>query len=201
MIQIKLTATQEIVLKAAADRPDGSIYPLPKNLKGGSALKVITALEKKGMIVDAAINPPSKTWQITNDGFRLVTGIEPPEPEAIIDSFEDDIVATEHALGIAPTPNESEQENAVTKQNVEDQKPVRKTRTATKQAKVIEMLKRPEGATITQIAEATAWRSHTIRGFFAGTIKKKLGLELTRSKVDISGSNQTRSTSTYHLVS
>lgn len=48
----------------------------------------------------------------------------------------------------------------------------RAPRTGTKQAKVIEMLRRPEGATVAQIAEATGWQTHTVRGFFAGLKKK-----------------------------
>jgi hypothetical protein len=52
----------------------------------------------------------------------------------------------------------------------------------TKQATVIEMLKRHEGATIPQICAATGWQSHTVRGTFAGAFKKKLGLNLTSEK-------------------
>ncbi len=81
-------------------------------------------------------------------------------------------------------------------------KPARKIRQNTKQAKVIEMLKRPEGATIEQIANKTTWKQHTVRGFLAGTIKKKLGLELITNKHRVVGPNQigsSRSFTTYHL--
>jgi len=44
------------------------------------------------------------------------------------------------------------------------------------------MLKRPEGATIAQICEATGWMPHTVRGTFAGAFKKKLGLQITSTK-------------------
>jgi DNA-binding MarR family transcriptional regulator len=64
-----------------------------------------------------------------------------------------------------------------------------RTRDNSKQAQVIAMLKRAEGATITQICEATGWQSHTVRGTFAGAFKKKLGLEITSSKAD--GSERT----------
>ena len=41
---------------------------------------------------------------------------------------------------------------------------------------MIELLKRPEGATVEQIAAATGWQHHTIRGAISGALKKKLGL-------------------------
>ena len=53
-----------------------------------------------------------------------------------------------------------------------------------KQAEVIRMLQRPEGATIAQICEVTKWQSHTVRGTFAGTFKKKLGINLISEKTD-----------------
>jgi Protein of unknown function (DUF3489) len=57
-------------------------------------------------------------------------------------------------------------------------------RSGTKQAEMIEMLKRPEGATVEQIAAATGWQHHTIRGAISGALKKKLGLtvEATRTR-------------------
>ena len=46
------------------------------------------------------------------------------------------------------------------------------------------MLRRKEGATIAQIVEATGWQPHTVRGAFAGALKKKLGLVVTSEKVE-----------------
>ena len=54
----------------------------------------------------------------------------------------------------------------------------------TKQAKLIEMLRAEDGATIEEITAATGWQSHTVRGAMAGALKKKLGLEVTSEKVD-----------------
>ena len=56
------------------------------------------------------------------------------------------------------------------------------SRENSKQAKIIELLKRPEGATIHQLCEATGWQKHTVRGAFAGSLKKKLGLLITSTK-------------------
>ena len=58
-----------------------------------------------------------------------------------------------------------------------------KARYGTKQATLIEMLSRPEGATIAQIAAATGWQHHTCRGAIAGALKKKLGLTVTTERV------------------
>jgi hypothetical protein len=57
-----------------------------------------------------------------------------------------------------------------------------RTRETSKQAQVIAMLKRPEGATISQVCAATGWQQHTVRGTFAGALKKKLGLTIDSDK-------------------
>jgi hypothetical protein len=60
--------------------------------------------------------------------------------------------------------------------------PKSRSRDNSKQAQVIAMLKRPEGATIHQLCEITGWQSHTMRGTLAGKLKKKLGLTITSEK-------------------
>ena len=51
-----------------------------------------------------------------------------------------------------------------------------------KQDEVIAMLRRPEGATVDEVARATGWQRHTVRGVFSGTLKKKLGFSLASVK-------------------
>lgn len=67
--------------------------------------------------------------------------------------------------------------------NANSPKPKRKPRDS-KQAKVIEMLKRDEGATLSQIIEATGWQPHTVRGAISGALKKKLGFTIVSRKLD-----------------
>ena len=53
----------------------------------------------------------------------------------------------------------------------------------TKQALVVGLLSRPEGATLDQVTAATGWQPHSPRGFIAGAAKKKLGLNVTTERV------------------
>ncbi len=200
----KLSDTQAIILSAAAQRADGNVLPLPGSLRGGAATKVVGALLSRGLIREQITDSPRKAdaamntiWRnlpepdgrgvllyITPAGLEAI-GVEPPadpgaaaadEPAASAST-----VADEAPVGPAPKKRGRPRKAAATGA---DAAPARKTRDGTKQAQVIAMLRRREGATIAQIVEATKWRSHTVRGFFAGALKKKLGLEVRSVKVE-----------------
>ena len=57
-----------------------------------------------------------------------------------------------------------------------------RSREGTKEAMLIAMLRRPEGASLDQIIEATGWQKHTVRGAISGALKRKRGLEVTSAK-------------------
>jgi hypothetical protein len=179
----KLTDTQRVILSTASQRTDR--LALPRRIKGGAALKVINPLIQKGLLEEVAANRKlgDPVWRETGDGHGVTLiitdagldamGVEPGTPRSAVQAAthgEDTeatatIPDTAHGPATPATPAQG-----------------RKTREGTKQALIIAMLGRPEGASIAEIAEASGWLSHTIRGMIAGSLKKKLGLEISSSK-------------------
>jgi len=183
----KLTDTQRVILSAASQRTDRLALPLPKSLKGGAVIKVIRPLIEKGLLeeVDANRKLGDPVWRETGDGHGVTLiitdagleaiGVEPDAaPQAATRGEDmDAAAATPDKVSSPPAPATAPRE--------------RKMREGTKQALVIEMLRRPEGATIAEIVEATSWASHTTRGFLAGALKRKLGLAIDSEKEEARG--------------
>ena len=53
-----------------------------------------------------------------------------------------------------------------------------------KTQQILGMLQRPNGASIPELIKATEWQAHSVRGFLAGTVRKKMGLDVTSSRED-----------------
>ncbi|PWR02343.1 hypothetical protein DKT77_12410 [Meridianimarinicoccus roseus] len=182
----KLSDTQAIILSAAAQREDRNVLPLPGSLRGGAAAKVVGALLKRGLIAETTMDSQTKAdaalnriWRndedgnaillhITNAGLGAI-GVEPESGDSA-------------PMGADEAPYAEAPQDAPTEA---DPAPKARTpRTGTKQAKLIEMLRAEGGATIDEIVAETGWQPHTVRGAFAGALKKKLGLEVTSEKVE-----------------
>jgi len=182
----KLSDTQLVILGAAAQREDRNVLPLPGSLRGGAAAKVVGALLSRGLIAettadsrtkaDAALN---RIWRNEEDGRAILLHITDAglaaigvEPEG---SDNAPTGADEAPIAEAPQDEPAEPDPAPKS---------RTPRPGTKQAKLIEMLRAEGGATIEEIVAALEWQQHTVRGAFAGALKKKLGLEVTSEKVE-----------------
>ncbi|QTD44371.1 DUF3489 domain-containing protein [Ottowia testudinis] len=167
---IPLTPTQQAILSHAIQHSDGRIEWFPDNVKGGARQKVIDGLFNR-----ALITPEGKQgWCVAAEGYDAL-GVPRPVPQQAARSFEaklDIIIANAEAS-----------QNSVQEAEPGLAKDTTRTRANSKQAQVIAMLQRPEGASIEQIMQATEWQQHTVRGFFAGALKKKLGLQLASDKV------------------
>jgi hypothetical protein len=182
----KLSDTQLVILSAAAQREDRNVLPLPGSLRGGAAAKVVGALLSRGLIAetttdsrakaDAALN---RIWRNDEDGRAILLHITDAGLAAIGAEPESGDSAR---TGAGAAPNSEALQDAPAEA---DPAPKARTpRTGTKQAKLIEMLRADGGATIDEIVAETGWQPHTVRGAFAGALKKKLGLEVNSEKVE-----------------
>ena len=158
MSKMQLTPAQHAILAYALEHNAGKISWYPDNIKGGARQKVIDGLFKRALITYDGTD-----WFVAAEGYDAL-GRARPAPAAVVPDPE-----TEAAVAAAEA------------SWAKDSKP--RTRESSKQAEVVRMLQRPEGATIAQICEATGWQAHTVRGTFAGALKKKLGLTITSDKV------------------
>jgi len=159
MSTIQLTPAQHAILAYAIEHTGGKIDWFPDNIKGGARKRVLEGLAKRALVTS-----DSTDQYVTAEGYDAL-GVPRPMPTAPTDpEMEAAVAAAEASLLKATAP--------------------KRMRDNSKQAQVIAMLRRPEGATIAQICEATDWQAHTVRGTLAGALKKKLGLNVQSEKHD-----------------
>jgi len=161
MSTTQLTPAQHAILAKAINTNGGKVEWFPDNIKGGARKKVL-----EGMANRAFIALDGDGWRVADAGYDAL-GMKRPEAAQPVPEFDAELerdVAAAEATWQKPA------------------KPASRTRENSKQAEVIRMLQRPEGATIRQICDATGWQQHTVRGTFAGAFKKKLGLTITSDK-------------------
>ena len=182
MTTTQLTPAQHAILAKAINTSGGKIEWFPDNIKGGARKKVLDGLFNR-----ALITPDGEGWCVAAEGYDAL-GMKSPHIDAEHTSkFEaklDAIIANAEAAQDDTADADAELEAAVAQAEASFKAPEKapRTRDNSKQAEVIRMLQRPEGATIGQICTATGWQAHTVRGTFAGAFKKKLGLTIVSDK-------------------
>ena len=212
----RLSDTQLVILSAATQRADLSVLPLPEalNLKGGALKKVMDSLRNRGMIRVLGGDGGPERVVITSEGMAAI-GVEAEADEAPTTADTRPTPADAEVQAVeAPAPS-TEADGAATPAKRRAKAKARPSRgkaapaekptprAGTKQALMIELLKRPEGATVEQIAAATGWQHHTIRGAISGALKKKLGLTIEATRTREVGPNKTGakgSSTVYRIV-
>jgi hypothetical protein len=176
----KLPRQTRLILAAAAGRATLRVDPIPDELRG-AARAAVRALLDAGLLIRGGDGP-----LISLAGFEAL-GIEPTPGQFARLSR---LAAPKRGRATEPAPPRPARKKkpvkrqkpppaagGTTKIRPENQLPRR-----TKQARLVAMLARPDGASVEQIAFALGWQPHTVRGAIAGVIKKRLGLTVTSSK-------------------
>lgn len=178
MTTTQLTPAQHAILAKAINTSAGKIEWFPDNIKGGARKKVLDGLFNR-----ALITPDGEGWCVAAEGYDALGMKRPHINPSTFEANLDAIIANAEAAQDAADAD-AELEAAVAQAEASFTMPTKapRTRDNSKQAEVIRMLQRPEGATIGQICTATGWQAHTVRGTFAGAFKKKLGLTITSDK-------------------
>ena len=88
------------------------------------------------------------------------------------------------ARNVAPKKGKAAKKASPTKKAPKGPKKAAGARDGSKTAKILEMLKRPEGASTKELLKATGWQPHSLRGFLSGTVGKKLGLTVVSAKTE-----------------
>jgi Protein of unknown function (DUF3489) len=181
---MKLTDTQLVLLSAASQREDRAIDVGP-DLEGATSQKVVGRLLREGLVEETPARGSVPVWRRDDDsgpiGLRLTDrglatlGVQDgAAPQGAGRSPRED--------GSGSVPAKAGKVRSGRKRSGTRAEPSRSPNRSSKQARVIGLLQRHQGATIAAITKATGWQQHSVRGFFAGVVRKKLDLTLVSEK-------------------
>ena len=197
---MKLSDTQLLILSSASQRTDHAAV-LPANLKGGAAKKVIDKLLNEKLLQELRAKDEMPVWRrgddnrpyslrITKAGLRAIEvedGAEASDDSPAAHPVE---AATEEVSAEAKSPERSNRarRRGVKKAAGASAKATKassdRIKPDSKQDRIVVLLRRPEGATLDVLVKETEWQKHSVRGFLAGTVRKKLKLPLLSEKID-----------------
>lgn len=181
----KLTDAHLVILSAAAERDDCAVLPLPKSIRMTSSATalVLKGLIKRRLVAEQKTAQDDATWRKAKDGQRIGLVVTDAGLNAIgVDKVEKPATPTRKSAG-SPT-NKSATPSTGRNRKSESKSADTKQRPGTKQELLIGLLRRKDGATIPEIAKATGWQGHSVRGAISGSLKKKLGLAVVSATVE-----------------
>jgi hypothetical protein len=188
----KLTDTQLIVLSSAAKHDEG-LATRPASLNAAAAMKVASSLIGKGLAREIRAKADAPVWHENDDGRfalkitkagREAIGVEDEEAQDAASAVAAPVPSKLKKSGSKPTGKKDAQKTSATPRKARKDKPANDSesspadvRAGSKQAKIIELMKRAKGATLDEMIEATDWLPHTTRAALTGLRKRGFALE------------------------
>lgn len=156
----RLNNRQIALLSHAASRPQGNVLPLPEDMqmKGGGLAQMLKALERRGLVRRQG----DDVWAITRDGRATVADEVDNDKNSKQEDRVSPVATEDLDAGDAET----------------DKTP--RFRPATRQAQLLALLQREEGADIDEMVQLTGWQPHSVRAVLTGF--RKRGVVVNRTK-------------------
>jgi hypothetical protein len=168
-----LSISQRLILATAANRVDGAVLPLPDgfSVRGRARWLLLEGLIKRGLITERPTRDDEPAWTQGDGDYALEIT---PEGRALVGSTDQEPFCRDYppfepaspradANAWGPGP-EAPSGNGLA------------VRPGTKRALLVDLLRRPEGATVAEIQQATGWQPHSARAAITGLKKKGFGV-------------------------